>query len=417
MFDFLSYLSIYLIFGEIVILIFCHFGKHGNKVAELLSIALVFKILVSYGYYAYSLQTSADATSYYLYATQNHFAWRNLLEPSTPFICNVAALFYPFTTLFSNRYLMLFIPFSLCAFIGSIVFYNVLEVFYTKHTRKTELYLLAFYLPDLLFWTSNIGKDSIIYLGLMLILYGVMNGIFTIKAIICIISGGLITYFVRPHMVLFLIAGFSFGMLLERYRFSWRTIGIFLIMVGAFFMSYDNIFKFIGIKLENETETTKIIENYYEEGVKQLDYRAEQLSTAGSSTGNRKFNIVYSPLYLFEFLCSPFIWQVRKPIQIFSAVSSIVYQFMIIYLLLNWRTFQKETKVPYKYCFLMYIVIAGVLLGMAQTNFGLAVRQKCMLLPFLILLFASARSVKRLRLLPEVRHRSALIIEPVVHEK
>jgi hypothetical protein len=406
MLDFLTFFSVYLAIGEITILFFCKIWKSKKKEIQVFSLALGLRILMTYGYYLYSLQTSADTTMYFHSAQNSVIKWSTFFTPGTQFICNLSEMFYPFVTIFDNRYLMLFLPFSFLAFCGSLIFYRTLTPLYALRKNKKEHYLLSFFLPNMIFWTSNLGKDSIVYFGLMLVFYGVLNGPYTLKTITSIVVGGIIIYFVRPHIVLFLLVGFGFGLILEKYALSIRTIVLLLIVGAIFLASYQRIFNAIGI--QPDTNNSDDIKTYYDAGVSRMESGANDLRTGGAATeSSNKFKIWLAPYYLLQFLGSPFVWQARKPIQLGSALENIVYQYFLLYILFHWKTIRATRLLPYKYGLLMYTVFSGITMGMAYTNFGLTVRQKCMVLPCILLFYACVRAqiflVKKNNLNPKVR--------------
>lgn len=391
MFDFLTFFAMYLIAGEIAILLFCKFLKYGNREIEIFSLGLVFRMLLTYGYYFYTLNNVADTKSYFDYAETGSIIWKDLFTPGDAVIYNVAAVFHHLIFMFDNRYLMLYGPFSFLGFCGSMIFYRTLKPLFASRKNKTELYFLSFFLPNIVFWTSNIGKDSIVYFGLMLILYGVVNGPDKVKSLVSIIAGAIVVYYIRPHVVFFLFAGFGTGMLLERQVLSFRTVALVLIVAAGFVVAHQRIFEIIGVK--TETESTLGLGSVYQAGVNRMETSSHNLGSMGdASTGERKFKALLAPYYLVQFLCSPFIWQARKPIQLGSAIENVLYQFFLLYFLFHWKAFTSSRLVPYKYGLLLYSVLSSAIMGMAYTNFGLTVRQKCMVLPCIIVLYACVRA-------------------------
>lgn len=172
LFDFLIFLSVYLVLGEIVIVIFAVTYKAKQKEVAVFNLALLFKIVCTFGYYVFALSNPADAVGYYRYAQAGVPASiTTLFQTSTDFVNAVAAYFFPLVSFFDNSFLMLFIPFSLLGFAGSLLFFKTLQTV-APANRKLELYAVSFFLPNMVFWTSNLGKDSLIYLGIVLVMYG-----------------------------------------------------------------------------------------------------------------------------------------------------------------------------------------------------------------------------------------------------
>lgn len=410
MFDILVFISVYLIIGEVAIFVFCWFFKYGKKEIQIFSLGLVMRIVLTYGYYAYTLSSSADAAVFFSYSEAGVIVWKDLFTPGSPCIYNLAALFHYLVLPFENRYLMLYLPFSFLGFCGSVIFYRTLKPLFATRKKKVELFFLSFFLPNMVFWTSNLGKDSLVYFGLMLILYGVVNGPDKVKAVVSIIAGGIVVYFIRPHVVLFLLAGFGIGIFWDRRTLSFRTIVLALIVAVGFLVGHRQIFEFIGVAPEVESEEG--FGGIYHAGVGRMEESSKNLgSMGGASTGARKFNILFAPYYLVQFLGSPFIWQARKPIQLAVALENILYQFFLLYFLFHWKAFASSKLVPYKYSLLLYCAFSSIIMGMSYTNFGLTVRERCMVLPFIIVFYASVRTQlflegkKRAQRKAEVRSR------------
>jgi len=105
-------------------------------------------------------------------------------------------------------------------------------------------------------------------------------------------------------------------------------------------------------------------------------------------------NELYAPVYFLPFLLGPFIWQARKPIQFVSALENVIYQLMLLYLVLNWRSLARAKFLQFKLAWVIYVVVASTILGMMYSNFGLTVRQKCMVLPVLVVFFVAAYGYK-----------------------
>ena len=392
LFDFLIFLSVYLVLGEIVIVIFAVTYKAKQKEVAVFNLALLFKIVCTFGYYVFALSNPADAVGYYRYAQAGVPASiTTLFQTSTDFVNAVAAYFFPLVSFFDNSFLMLFIPFSLLGFAGSLLFFKTLQTV-APANRKLELYAVSFFLPNMVFWTSNLGKDSLIYLGIVLVMYGFLPKPKPPKNIIAISLGGLLVFAVRPHIFLFMLIGFLLGLLFEKRAFSLRSLLLFLVLFASFLLTQQKILSIAGIQPETEEEQSSSIGSYYRGGVSMVEGSSRNLNIGGSATGAaHKFSIVYFPYYLVTFLASPFLWQAKKPIQFFSAVETFIYQLMILYLCFHWKDVAKIGFIRYKYSWVLYLIVASIIVGAAETNIGLIIRQRCMVLPVIFLLFIGVR--------------------------
>src|SRR5690606_27252126 len=118
------------------------------------------------------------------------------------------ALNFLFSNLLEMSYLSNTLLFSLFGFMGMCFFYMVAvkTIPYTKLLNGYALFPLLFFLPNLHFWSSGVGKDTTLFLCIGMFAYGIMK---PFKRIPLIALGLLLAMAIRPHMVLFLFVGFG----------------------------------------------------------------------------------------------------------------------------------------------------------------------------------------------------------------
>lgn len=388
MFDNLTFYSIYLFLGVLVILLFGRVGIIRKNEFKIIILALHFRIVTTYGYYVYTLSNSADAHAYFAFAQTGSLY--NVFEPGTAFIKNLSYVFYQLTKIFTNQYLMLYIPYSLCGFIGSIVFYSIIKKEYRKIGGKYSLEagVLGLFLPNVIFWTSNIGKDSIVYMGLTLILYAMMTYSNMVKTGSIALIGSVITFMVRPHIVLLVFVSVPLGLFLEKKGFSLRNIFMSAIILVLFLVFYKTAFEYVGIDVSGKSENNAEI---YESSMQNIEQRSNRLSSGGSAINRSYFSLALTPWYAIQFLFGPFLWQARKPIQMLAAIESIIYQIMFLFIIKNMKVYFNKTVIPFKYGIISFVILSSLIMGSTFTNIGLAVRQKTMVLPFFIAFYVFIR--------------------------
>lgn len=355
----------------------------------------LFRTALTWYYWHFTHGRSADARQYFHYADRAQFSLGGFLKPGTPFLCNLTAIFRPLADLFADPYLMAYVPFSVLGFCGSLLLYFVLRRFRVGSRRGSEPALLAFFLPNLIFWTSNLGKDSVAFFGICAITFALIS--LSMPRPFRVALGGIgaaALYLSRPHTVLFLVAGLAFGAFVERGVFTVRKGIVFAGALVAFILLFHPVSRYVGLRvdLDEDASPAQVVESYYDATMRRIEQGASSLATGGSAMERTSTNPLLAPVYLIQFLLGPFVWQARKPIQFLSAVENIIYQLMFVYLLVKWRAVLRAPIPPYKWSWILYILIAGALMGMTYTNFGLSVRQKCMVLPSLILIYAAARA-------------------------
>jgi hypothetical protein len=403
--NFLTFLSVFLTAGVAVIVVYIIVYKPIAAEVQVFLLGLLFKIAFTYYYFNFTLTASADAYGYYTFAssTELGFALLGWTHPGTDFVQVVATLFYPLVSFFDNPYLMLFIPFSLLGFIGTLLFYRTLR-HVAPLKKRNEIYLLCFFMPNLIYWTSNIGKDSLVYFGIALVMYGFEARPRFPRNILLIIGGAFVVYMVRPHVIMFMLFGFLLGLFFEKRKLSFRSVAVFAFALGAFLVLHGKIFDIAGVYVDEGGENKSSLGAYYSAGVSRVEASSQTLNIGESATGSSHgFSAVLFPYYIFRFLTSPFLWEARKPIHIVSALETIIYQIMIVYLCIHWKDVRKIDFIPFKYSWLIYLLVSSIIGGASQSNFGLIVRERCMALPVILLYFAALRyylSINPTRKLP-----------------
>ena len=150
---------------------------------------------------------------------------------------------YSFNYLFSNllnmSYLSNTLLFSLFGFMGLTFFYLVAvqTVPYNKIISGYVLFPLIFFLPNLHFWSSGVGKDTTLFLCIGMFTYGLMK---PFQRIPLLVLAGLLSMAIRPHITLFLMVGFGLAYVFggkvspaQRFIFSAAMIAVGLAILPS----------------------------------------------------------------------------------------------------------------------------------------------------------------------------------------
>jgi hypothetical protein len=113
---------------------------------------------------------SLDAFLYYMIGSGNYIS-EDMAEGSNTVIFLIAGLIKYVPAL--NSYHALKVVWSFLGFIGGYFFYRSYEIATGQVNRRVLWIMCAF--PSILFWSSILGKDPIVFFGLSLACYGVMR--------------------------------------------------------------------------------------------------------------------------------------------------------------------------------------------------------------------------------------------------
>lgn len=318
-------------------------------------------------YYTYAIFNPSDSQRYYndvtIYVRNN---WLDYFGTSTTFIDFLA---YPFAHYLNLNYESMMVLFAFIGYLGFLYFY----IFFKEHVKfkhniyGTSLLNLILFLPNNHFWSVSLGKGSVIFFGLGLFFYAL--GSLSTRYLAAIL-GGLLIYFVRPHIMFVLLIGMAVGLLSTT-----KNINVFLKFVfiaGVFTLLvvlYDDILKFTGLN-----------QDFFEESTT-LAHRASELSKATSGVNVQSYSV---PFQLFTFWFRPLFIDAPGMLGLIVSVENLIYLIIVLYFV-RWDFFTFLWKGDYlvKTAFITFI-IASYPLAQLSGNLGIAIRQKAMLM---ILLF------------------------------
>lgn len=126
-------------------------------------------------------------------------SWWNDLKGS--FIIKVLAVFNVFS--FGNYYVNV-IFYAFITMFGPIALYRVMKDVFPG--RQLPILLATFLVPSVLFWTSGLHKDGLIFFGLCLVVYqvyfGLKEGHFSWRRLLAIVGGLLVVLVMRNFLII-----------------------------------------------------------------------------------------------------------------------------------------------------------------------------------------------------------------------
>jgi hypothetical protein len=266
--------------------------------------------------------------------------------------------------------------------VGVYLFYRAAVMFLQREDIRI-LYILAFF-PGILFWSSILGKDPIMLLGISLYVYSVVawyqlrrpRYLLTLALgllIICLIRMWVVPIVVAPLMVFVVKAGRSF---------IWR-MALMAIAVLAFVLILPKMQSLLGV---SNVEDTFAFRNY----------AVTAFQGGGSSLAAPKITgfsdmIVSLPLGIFTALFRPLPWDVRNLFGFLQGLDGLVLLMLLVKAVM--RTRLKELADPILLWAIALILAWAAFYGLTVYNFGTLVRYKLQILPLLlgVLLYLSRR--------------------------
>ncbi|MCX6293340.1 MAG: hypothetical protein NT127_03460 [Sphingobacteriales bacterium] len=329
--------------------------------------------ILTIAYILYSSSSRSDSFNYYnktLYTDD----WFSFFKSGTKFIGFLA---WPLTQTFGLGYYSVMLIFSYIGYFASVFFYLVaVENIELKPAWGSYTPLeLVFLLPNVHFWTSSLGKGSVITFAIGLLAFGLSR---INRRILPTIIGAILIYMVRPHILLAIILASVIGLIVTsgglKPFFKWSII---IVSVFLFINLSGSVLKFTDTDtLDFTTSTT-------------LSHRTSELSKASSGIDIGNYNFVYK---IFTFWFRPLFFDGLGVLGFLASFENLFCLFMafqiIKWLVKSWSSWNGYFKIS-----LFAFLLGSVILAQITGNLGIALRQKAQLMPFFFILYLKALSL------------------------
>ena len=283
---------------------------------------------------------------------------------------------YAFNYLFSNLLNMSYFSntllFSLFGFMGLTFFYIVAlqTVPYNKIISGYVLFPLIFFLPNLHFWSSGVGKDTTLFLCIGMFTYGLMK---PFQRIPLLVLAGLLSMAIRPHITLFLMVGFGLA-----YVFGGKVSPAQRIIFSAAMIA-------VGLAiLPSVMEFAKIEEASVEGFDKFATGKAAVLSrsSAGSAIDISSYPF---PLKVLTFWFRPALFDVKNINGLVAALENLLL-LMVFIKAMRTSPIRAFKAAPFVIKGLVIFLVVGTLaFSQSMGNMGIMIRMRNMFLPGMII--------------------------------
>jgi hypothetical protein len=314
-----------------------------------------------------------------------HFALgKDIGNASTSFITGVVYLFT------GSSFLGGCFVFAFFSFVSLACFYRAFRVAVPVGDARRYA-LLVFFLPSLLFWTSAIGKDALISLGLGMAALGGAHVLARHWSGFVLLALGLtLVGFVRPHVGLILFAGLAFAYPFSKARRPsalapiTKVLTMLVLVVGGLFLAKVTA-HFFGL----HSLSTSSVERVLRANAKNTGLAAHAAG-GGAFASSEQTSTSLSPLAIpkdiYYILIRPLPFKAHGLTQLAQSAEN---TFVVGLALVSWRRvvagFRAMFRYPYILAATLYSVVWIVLFA-SIGNLGLLAREKTSLLPLLLVL-------------------------------
>ena len=354
-----------------------------DTLALSLSLAAV-QVVVAVYFYHWAQTNTSDAIMYY-HDPYDFF--------SRGFGLNTQFVIWLIHTLrgwFGGTYLDYFLLFQASGTWGIIFLLKTFEdVFGQIGTKPPRKLFLLLFLPGLHFWTAFIGKDGALFLGAALTVWATVN----IRTRWMAFGVGLaLMIMFRPHIALIAVASLAISVVLDGRTPFLTKLGLGFLAVGGFIFAAATVQSTFQVDITNADSVSDFVTTQSELS----DRVAGGTTVAISSFPLRVLSLLFRPLF-FDAGGMPGLIASFENLVLLIIVLAMLYRFGWVVAL-----FRRSFLVRYSLIFAVAVIIA---LSMVYYNVGLGLRQKMMMMPALLTVYAGVVAVGRVRVQQKIRMR------------
>jgi hypothetical protein len=358
-------------------------SNHKELDRRFLFILFFYHTALAFAYYIYAILNPSDSHQYYQSVLNKYGGdtWLAYTGSGTDFIEFLA---YPLVNGLGLSYESCMVLFAFFGFLGFVYFYIFFKerIQYNPKIFGFDGTTIIFLLPNLHFWSSSLGKGSVIFLGFGLFFYSLKNPIGRVAAFIV---GGWLIYQIRSHIFFVVLIAIALG-----FSFSTKGVGL-AVRLGILAIAsvlliyiYDDILRITGFEDQSVFDPL-------------VSHRASELAKATSGIDITNYSQLEK---IFAFCFRPLFFDAPGMLGFIVSFENLVY--LILFIRILFPTHLKNLitgDAIMKTCFLTF---AGVSIALAQIsgNLGLAMRQKSqvmILMMFVILKLLDIDQIETVR--------------------
>ena len=262
--------------------------------------------------------------------------------------------------------------YSLWGFIGLCFFYRIAADVVPQNSKIKSVYLFPtiFFLPTLHFWSGGVGKDTLLFTCIGAFIYAIMK--INRRYMLIIISIG-ISYFVRPHVALYLLMAFAMTYLMNTKIQVYKRVLLSMVLIGICIIILPKLMEFAKVEDLSLDSYNKFAEQ-----------KAQLLSreNVGSRVDMSNYPL---PLKVFTFLYRPLFFDATSVPSIFASAENVLL-LILSFNVIRYQPIKVFRRSPFviKGMF-FFLIIGSTISSMSLGNLGIMIRMRNMFLPALLI--------------------------------
>ena len=329
---------------------------------------LVFLII----YYLYSFTARIDTQSYYRGAKDGLLEWKLGNESGAIIIENLTSILIK---LFNFSYFNTFLFFHFIGFVGIVFFIKNINQINYKKNKNTFIIIILLLIPSMHFWSNGIGKDPLTFLLTNLFIFSWLK---IYKRFGLLILTILFMFFIRPYIGVSMIACSFIGIMLSNNFANKTKILFFIILIIPSLIIIKTVIDRIGFGGVISFQTLSLNMDIFFEYMERRNYVTSLSDTAYT-------NNFLNPL--FNYFFRPTIFDIKNLFIFIISFENLLILLLLLISFINilFSIINKNLD-KFNLAILLYFLFTSVILAYSVSNYGLAMRQKWMLMPILLLI-------------------------------
>ncbi len=267
--------------------------------------------------------------------------------------------------------------FNFFVFFGHILLYRLFIKLYPGN--KIPVIIGCFLLPSMLYFSSGIHKDGLVFLMLSLFIYILFQALqqnrFTVKRLLLAGISLLLLFGIRNYILLALVPAVTAWMLVVKTKApALRTFTLVYLVTGIFFFTVGQVFKKIN---PPEVVTQKQAEYLR---LQRSDTKVE-LSTLKPNFSSFAAN---APQALNHVVLRPYLWELPSKSLLPLNIELALYQVLFLLFLFFRKKEPGFVYRPFILFVLFFTLTAFLLIGYIVPNLGSIIRYRSLYLPLVI---------------------------------
>lgn len=397
------FVLIFFIFAIIVnygVLCRFHLNKKAITLFVVLSVTLHFVAGIIGCLFLTNVATG-DALGYF-YGANFYQKMANSLQDYTSTHLMFRIVYWLRYFIFGDSFLGTFSFFSFLGSLGAtvylVIFHRLLqyvgcEYDFDFHARRIKFFSLLILLwPSVLYWTSNLGKDSLCYFFIslfFLFLLEIKHEARKICRFLSLFFSAVPVFLIRPYLVLVAFFGSFFALFFKRKTLKSVLLNLFLlaILIAIFFPLLNTIVNFLFNSAAGIDELLS----------KSIFLQKSQAvgTHIPLPTHDPSKTIFFLPYTMLANLFLPMFIFAGNAMGLIASFENFFLLILVVFFFRKikyWKLFSRKNQF---FSISFWFFVSGmVFLGIANTNLGAAMREKTMYLPLLLINMFIVFSVK-----------------------